>query len=196
MTPVLNGLHIAVFADEGFEPALLLNANTALQREGAITKVVASRRRPIDPLPGATAPAQEVDIPTAEADAKDFDAALVIGGAQGADLDHPKLAAFLADLRADDKPIGAIFKGVGLCIDAGVVAGRRIAADALQAPAVSAAGGMPVDEAVVTDGNLVTGRGAEDVDAFLVCAIDAIRLKFRAGTEGTPDLTAVGLASS
>jgi protease I len=196
MTPVLNGLHIAVFADEGFEPALLLNANNALQREGAITKVVASRRRPIDPLPGASVPAQDVDIPTAEADAKDFDAALVLGGAQGADLDHAKLAAFLADMRADDKPIGAIFKGVAVCADAGVVAGRRIAADALQAPAVASAGGMPVDEAVVTDGNLVTGRGAEDVDAFLACAIDAIRLKFRAGTAGTPDLTAVGLAAS
>lgn len=196
MSPVLNGLHIAVFADEGFEPGLLLTANNALQREGAITKVVASCRRPIDPLPGAAVPSQDVDITTAEADAKDFDAAIVIGGAHGTEHDHAKLSAFLADLRADDKPIGAIFKGVELCIDCSVVAGSRIAADVHHAGAVSTAGGTPVDEGVVADGNLVTGRGPEDIDAFMASAIESIRLKFRAGTAGTPDLTAVGLASS
>ena len=196
MNPVLNGLHIAVFADEGFAPDLLLTANAALQREGAITKVVASCRRPLDPMPGASAPVQDVDVTTAEADADDFDAALVIGGEHGAELDHAKLAAFLAKLRADDKPLGAIFKGVALCVDCGVVSGARVAAAMAQAQAVISAGGIPIDEPVTVEGNFVTARGAEDIDAFLVAAIEAIRLKFRSGMDGAPDLTAVGLASS
>lgn len=212
MISALNGLHIAVFADAGFEPALLLTANHALQREGAITKVMASRRRPLDPIAAdATvalpAPAEvevgvgagagvDVDITTAEADAKDFDAALVIGGEHGAELDHVKLAAFLTDLRADGKPLGAIFKGVDLCINCGVVDGARIAANAAQAPAVRSAGGTPVDDAVVVDGTLVTARGVEDIDAFMVAAIEAIRLKFRAGADGATDLNAIGTAAS
>lgn len=208
MITALNGLHIAIFADAGFEPALLMAANNALQREGAITKVIASRRRPLDPIAAAaavpasvTVPAEvgagvEVDVTTAEADANDFDAALVIGGEHGAERDHGKLAAFLTVLRADGKPLGAIFRGVELCIECGVVDGARIAVGAEQAAAVRSAGGTPVDDAVVVDGTFVTARGVEDIDAFMVAAIEAIRLKFRAGADGTPDLSAIGLASS
>ena len=65
-----------------------------------------------------------------------------------------------------DKPVAAICHGPWTVIEAGVVAGRRMASWPSLKTDLRNAGAEWVDEEVVVDGNLVSSRMPDDIPAF------------------------------
>ena len=68
-------------------------------------------------------------------------------------------------LRGREK-VAAIGHGAQLLISAGTLDGRRVTCSPGIRDDVRAAGAVYSDEATVTDGNLLTGRGPDDLPAF------------------------------
>ncbi len=197
MDPLLIGQHIALFVDDGFESALLGRVNNALEAEGAITKILSPWRRAV---PAADAPPDseplKPDLSSGEADARVFDAVILLGSQSGADHNQMVLADFLVDMQADGKPIGSISQGARLLVGCGLVSGRTLTSAGALADCIRAGGGNWVDQAVVVDRNLVTSRTAEDVDAFNEQVIAVTRAHRNELLKSTPGALAVGLAAS
>jgi protease I len=95
-----------------------------------------------------------------------FDALLIPGGYSP---DHLRADDRMVKLVAGfhDKPIFAICHGPQLLLSAGLVKGRKLTAWKTVQADLRAAGANVVDEQVVVDGNLVTSRKPEDLDAFV-----------------------------
>ena len=78
-----------------------------------------------------------------------------------------KAAVALIKAFADaGKPVAAICHGPWLLVEADVVRGRRVTSWPSIRTDLRNAGAEVVDEAAVTDGNIVTSRKPGDVEAF------------------------------
>jgi len=64
------------------------------------------------------------------------------------------------------KPVAAICHGPWLLVEADVVRGKRVTSWPSIRTDLRNAGGDVVDEAAVTDGNIITSRKPDDVPAF------------------------------
>jgi protease I len=107
----------------------------------------------------------ETDIGSVSPD--DFDALLIPGGYSP---DHlradDRMVRFARTFVEKDKPVFAVCHGPQLLITAGVVKGRRMTAWKTIQDDLRIAGADVVDQEVVVDGNLVTSRKPDDLDAF------------------------------
>jgi len=116
------------------------------------------------------------DLAVDEANADDFDALILPGGVRNPD--HLRLHANVIDLiRAFDrqgKPIGAICHGPWLLIEADLLRGRTATSWPSIRTDLRNAGANVVDQAAVTDGNIVTSRNPDDVEAFTGALIDLV----------------------
>lgn len=116
-----------------------------------------------------------VDATAGTVDAASFDACLIPGGWSPDHLrtDHPTVALVETFVRSG-KPVAAICHGPQLLIEAGVLRGRTLtSAPAVRTDVVNA-GGSWVDREVVTDGNLITSRRPDDLDAFTGALLEAL----------------------
>jgi len=86
-----------------------------------------------------------------------------------------------------DKPIGAICHGPWLLVEADLLRGRTATSWPSIRTDLRNAGANVVDEAAVTDRNIVTGRKPDDVEAFTNALIDLI--------EDRPEVTEIDLAN-
>lgn len=108
MDPMLNGLHIAILVADGFDQEGLAESKNALEREGAITKIVSEKRGKVH---GAGheigADHCEVDLTFGEADPKDFDAIVLPGGSANADRIRNAVEAqhFIQGSENEGKPV-------------------------------------------------------------------------------------------
>jgi protease I len=199
MDPALNGLHIAILVTDGFEQVELTAPKEALEREGAITKIVAEKHgtvqgmnhdQPADQLP--------VDLTFEEADDQDFDAVLLPGGAVNSAHIRTLEAAqkIVQGAQESGKPIAVICHGSWLLVSAGLVQGRTLTSWPTLQQDIEHAGGIWVDREVVVDGNWVSSRKPDDIPAFNREMIAAMAGRMRAALRGTSDEHAVGIASS
>jgi len=85
------------------------------------------------------------------------------------------------------KPIGAICHGPWLLVEAELLRGRTATSWPSIRTDLRNAGAEVVDEAAVTDGNIVTSRKPDDVEAFTSAVIALI--------EDRPEVTEIGVAS-
>jgi protease I len=168
-TSDLTGRKVAILIAEGFEQVEMTEPRKALQAAGAQTAVVSPERGTVVAFQhhdkGERFP---VDISLDEANAADFDALLLPGGALNPDTLRtlPKAVAFVKAFFDADKPVAAICHAPWTLIEAGVVEGRTLTSwPSLQTDARNA-GATWVDREVVVDGNLVTSRKPDDIPAF------------------------------
>ena len=82
------------------------------------------------------------------------------------------------------KPIGAICHAPWLLVEADLLRGRKATSWPSIRTDLRNAGANVVDEPAVTDGNIVTSRKPDDVEAFTNAVIDLI--------EDRPEVTEVG----
>jgi protease I len=162
---LLSGARVAILVEESFEDAELTSPRDALLTAGARVIVVG-------PMAGKSYTGKRggtvtADVAAGAATARDFDA-LVVPGGYAPDkmrLRHA-MVDLVRDVMAAGKPVAAICHGPQVLINANVLRGRTLTCWPSIAVDVKNAGGRYVDQPVVEDGNLITSRKVDDLDAF------------------------------
>ncbi|CAN5782964.1 type 1 glutamine amidotransferase domain-containing protein [soil metagenome] len=109
-----------------------------------------------------------VDRLVGEATVDEFDALVLPGGTMNPDNLRQDDAAvgFVRDFFATGKPVGLICHGPWTLVEADVVRGRTLTSFPSVRTDIRNAGGIVVDEEVVTDRGLVSSRSPDDLPAF------------------------------
>jgi protease I len=184
--PSIPNSRFLIVATDGFEEWELFGPREILQKKGADV-VLASLK--IDPIqatvhddPGKTI---RPDLTIDDADADDFDALILPGGVRNPDhlRLHGNVIALIRQFAEQGKPIGAICHGPWLLVEADLVRGKTVTSWPSIRTDLRNAGGNVIDNAAVTDGNIVTSRNPDDVETFTNALIDLV--------EGRPEVTEI-----
>ena len=175
--PSLPNTRVLIVATDGFEEAELFGPRRILQQRGAEVVLASLKRDPIQATvhddPGNTI---RPDITIDEVLADDFDALILPGGVRNPDQLrlHSNVIDFIKDFDRQGKPIGAICHAPWLLVEADLLRGRTATSWPSIRTDLRNAGANVVNEAAVTDGNIVTSRKPEDVEPFTNAVIDLI----------------------
>ena len=184
--PLIPNSRILIVATDGFEEWELFGPREILQKRGAEVMLASLKTDPIQATihddPGKTI---RPDLTIDQARADDFDALILPGGVRNPDTlrVNGKVIDLIRDFDRQGKPIGAICHAPWLLIEADLVRGKRVTSWPSIRTDVRNAGGNLVDEAAVTDGNIVTARKPEDVEPFTEALIDLV--------ENAPEVTEI-----
>src|SRR4051794_22034433 len=187
--PSLPNARVLIVATDGFEEWELFGPREILQKRGAEVVLASPKSDPIQATvhddPGKTI---RPDLTVDQADADDFDALILPGGVRNPDhlRMNAKVIQLIKEFAAQGKPVAAICHGPWLLVEADLLRGRTATSWPSIRTDLRNAGANLVDEAVVVDGNIVTSRKPDDVEAFTNAVIDLI--------ENRPDVTLVGAA--
>jgi protease I len=165
----LIGKKVAVLVDEGFEQVELIKPRKALDRAGAETLVVSPQETEVRGWNMKRwGKSVAVDVPLDTADPSQFDALLLPGGVMNPDKlrMNPKAVEFVKHFADAGKPIASICHGPWTLIEAGAVRGRTLTSWPSLQTDIRNAGGMWVDQEVVTDKGVVTSRKPDDIGVF------------------------------
>jgi protease I len=165
----ISEARVLVVATDGFEEWELFGPKQILERQGAEVVLASLKRDPIQATihddPGKTI---RPDLTIDEANPDDFDALILPGGVRNPDQLrlHGNVIALIRRFAEQGKPVAAICHGPWLLVEADLVRGRTATSWPSIRTDLRNAGAKVVDEAVVTDGNIVTSRKPDDVEAF------------------------------
>jgi protease I len=177
---------VLIVATDGFEEWELFGPREILQKRGADVVLASLKRDPIQATihddPGKTI---RPDLTIDEAIADDFDALIIPGGVRNPDQlrMHPRVVELIRAFDRQGKPIAAICHGPWLLIEADLLRGRTATSWPSIRTDLRNAGANVVDEPAVTDGNIVTSRKPDDVEAFTNALIDLV--------ENAPEVTEI-----
>lgn len=173
----LQGRRVAVLATNGFEQSELEKPVEALKAAGAEVEVVSPRQGRIQGMEHDDKGRMvEVDRALADADAGDYDALVLPGGANNPDhlrVDDKALRFVRAFFEAG-KPAGVICHAPWILINAGLAEGRTLTSYKTIRQDLKNAGANVVDQEVVVDRGLVTSRNPDDLPAFCAKLIEEI----------------------
>ena len=187
--PSLPNARILIVATDGFEEWELFGPRQILQKRGAEVVLASLKLDPIQASvhddPGRTI---RPDLTVDDADADDFDALILPGGVRNPDTLrlHGNVIELIKAFNQQGKPIGAICHGPWLLVEADLLRGRTATSWPSIRTDLRNAGANVIDDAAVTDGNIVTSRKPDDVEAFTNAIIDLI--------EDRPEVTEIGAA--
>jgi protease I len=163
--PSIADAKVLIIAADGYEDSELLEPRRILRERGAKVTLASLEKGEIR---GDDKACVTVDRTIDQIDAADYDLLVLPGGTKNPDklrMDERVVATIRAFADAG-KPVGAICHGPWLLVEADVVRGRRVTSWPSIRTDLRNAGGDVVDEAAVTDGNIVTSRKPEDIPAF------------------------------
>src|SRR5436309_1495646 len=175
--PSIPNSRILIVATDGFEEWELFGPREILQKRGAEVVLASLKLDPIQATvhddPGKTI---RPDLPIDQASADDFDALILPGGVRNPDQLrlHSNVIDLIKDFARQGKPIGAICHGPWLLVEADLLRGRTATSWPSIRTDLKNAGARVVDQPAVTDGNLVTSRNPDDVQAFTEAVIALI----------------------
>ena len=184
--PLIPDSRVLIVATDGFEEWELFGPRQILQQRGAEVVLASLDLNPIQATvhddPGKTI---RPDLTIDDAKADDFDALILPGGVRNPDhlRMNVKAIALIQRFAAQGKPVAAICHGPWLLVEADLLRGRTATSWPSIRTDLRNAGANVVDEAAVTDGNLVTSRNPQDVEAFTNAVIDLV--------ENAPDVTEI-----
>jgi len=165
----LQGMRVAILATDGVEHVELREPRKALDAAGATTTLFAPKAGQIISMNHMDkADNFDVDSTLEQADASEFDAVLLPGGALNADTlrVHPRAQQFVRDMDEAGKPLAVICHAPWLLVSAGLVRGRTLTGYHTIQDDIRNAGGKWQDAEVVRDKNWVTSRQPSDIPAF------------------------------
>jgi len=175
--PSIPNSRILIVATDGFEEWELFGPRQILQQRGGEVVLASLTRDPIQATvhddPGKTI---RHDITIEEDNPDDFDALILPGGVRNPDhlRIHGNVIGLIKAFAEEGKPIGAICHGPWLLVEADLLRGRKATSWPSIRTDLKNAGANVVDEAAVTDANIVTSRNPDDVEAFTNALIDLI----------------------
>jgi protease I len=173
--PSLPNARVLIVATDGFEEWELFGPRQILQQRGAQVVLASLKRDPIQATvhddPGKTI---RPDLTIDEASAEDFDALILPGGVRNPDQLrlHSNVIELIKAFDRQRKPIAAICHGPWLLVEADLLRGRTATSWPSIRTDLRNAGAEVVDREAVTDGNLVTSRNPDDVEAFTAALIE------------------------
>lgn len=107
------------------------------------------------------------DVAISDVDADEFDALVIPGGYSPDKIRvEPKMAEFTRQINADGKPIAAICHAGWMLAEANLVKGKTVTSWPSIKTDLINAGANWVDQEVVEDGNIITSRKPDDLEAF------------------------------
>ncbi|MEE2037083.1 type 1 glutamine amidotransferase domain-containing protein [Nocardiopsis sp. CT-R113] len=170
MADRLSGRRIAILAADGVERVELVRPREALGEEGAEIDLISLSPGEIQSMNGDIEPSDRFRVDRLVSDAKveDYDALVVPGGTVNPDnlrLDADAVG-FVRDFVASGRPVAAICHGPWILVEADVVRGRTLTSYPSIRTDIRNAGGVVVDEEVVTDHGVTTSRNPDDLPAF------------------------------
>jgi len=175
--PLIKDSRILIVATNGFEEWELFGPKQMLERRGAEVQLASLTLDPIQATvhddPGKTIrPNLTID----QVNPDDFDALILPGGVRNPDdlRIHGNVIGLIRDFNRQGKPIAAICHGPWLLVEADLLRGRTATSWPSIRTDLRNAGANVVDEPAVTDGNLVTSRNPDDVEAFTAAVIDLV----------------------
>jgi protease I len=183
MAGELDGMKVAVLATDGVEQVELERPWQALEEAGAEPELVSLEGGTITMYQHIDKGDQKkVDTTVASADPEDYAALVLPGGVINGDFVRADAdaVAFVKAFFEADKPVAAICHAPWVLTEADVVRGRRMTSWPSLQTDLRNAGAKWVDEEVVVDGNLVTSRNPDDLDAFSAAIVEQFA---QAGTE-------------
>ncbi|MEP7131214.1 MAG: type 1 glutamine amidotransferase domain-containing protein [Sphingomicrobium sp.] len=175
--PEISAARVLIVATDGFEESELFGPREILLERGAEVTLASPERSPIQATvhddPGKTI---RPDLTLEQVDAGDFDALILPGGVRNPDALrlNDKAIALVRAFAELGKPVGAICHGPWLLVEADLIRGKRVTGWPSIWTDLKNAGGNVVDEAAVTDGNIVTSRNPDDVEPFTEALIRLI----------------------
>ena len=184
--PLIPDSRILIVATDGFEEWELFGPREMLQKHGADVVLASLKRDPIQATihddPGKTI---RPDLTVDEAHADDFDALIIPGGVRNPDQlrMHPRVIELIREFDRQGKPIAAICHAPWLLVEADLLRGRTATSWPSIRTDLRNAGANVVDEPAVTDGNIVTSRKPDDVEAFTNALIELV--------ENAPEVTEI-----
>ena len=168
---------ILILATDGFEESELFGPLEILRDRGAEVKLASPKADPIQATvhddPGKTIrPNLTID----EANEGDFDALILPGGVRNPDQLrlHEGAIALIRRFAEAGKPVAAICHGPWLLIEADLVRGRTVTAWPSIRTDLRNAGAKVIDTPAAVDGNIVTSRKPQDVEAFTAALIELV----------------------
>ena len=192
--PRISDARVLIVATDGFEESELFGPREILLDSGAEVVLASPDLKPIQATvhddPGKTI---RPDITVDQATADDYDALLLPGGVRNPDQlrMNEKAVQLVRTFASQGKPVAAICHGPWLLVEADVLRGRTATSWPSIRTDLRNAGANVVDEAAVTDGNLVTSRKPDDVPAFTQALISLIERAPGRSESRQPSETAV-----
>ena len=175
--PAIADARVLIMATDGFEESELFGPREILLARGAEVRLAAPSMRPIQATvmddPGRTI---RPDLSINEVDAVDYDALVLPGGVRNPDALRTNGAAIalIRSFADAGKPVAAICHGPWLLVEADLLRGRTATCWPSIRTDVANAGARLVDEPAVVDGNILTSRKPDDVEAFTAALIGMI----------------------
>jgi len=159
-------MRIACLLDTGFEDSEFRKPFDAFTQAGhQVTVIGLEPGKELKGYRGKETARSEKGIDQVEPDR--FDALFIPGGYSPDHLRaNPKMVEFTRAFFEDERPVFAVCHGPQLLIAARVWKGRRLTAWTTIQEDLRQLGADVVDEEVVVDGNLVTSRKPDDLEAF------------------------------
>jgi protease I len=177
LTSSLSGKKIAfAVANEGVEQVELTSPWQAVEQAGGQPVLVSVESGQVQAFnhldKGDTF---DVDATFADSDPGDFDGLVLPGGVANPDQlrMHDDAVAFVKGFFEAGKPVAAICHAPWSLVEADVVRGRTLTSWPSLQTDLRNAGAEWQDREVVVDGNLVTSRKPDDLDAFNQAALTA-----------------------
>ncbi|MGY1590379.1 type 1 glutamine amidotransferase domain-containing protein [Geodermatophilus sp. SYSU D00708] len=186
MAGELDGMKVAVLATDGVEQVELDRPWQALEEAGAEPELVSLEDGEITAYDHIDkADTKKVDVAVSAADPDDYAALVLPGGVINGDFVRADAdaVAFVKAFFEAGKPVAAICHAPWVLAEADVVRGRRMTSWPSLQTDLRNAGAKWVDEEVVVDGNLVTSRKPDDLDAFTAAMVE----QFAAGPDAEDD---------
>jgi protease I len=175
--PRISEARVLIVATDGFEEWELFGPREIFQKRGAEVVLASLKTDPIQATvhddPGKTI---RPDLTVDQANADDFDALILPGGVRNPDTLrlHQNVIDLILDFDRQGKPVAAICHGPWLLIEADLLRGRKATSWPSIRTDLRNAGANVVDEVVVVDGNIITSRKPDDVEAFTASVIDLV----------------------
>lgn len=169
MTASLKGKRVAFLATDGVEEVEYTEPRKAVEGAGGTAELLSLDTGKIQAVnhmdKGGTYP---VDRPVREANPDEYDALVLPGGVANPDFlrTDPDAVQFVRTFMASGKPVAAICHGPWTLVEADVVSGRTLTSWPSLRTDLANAGATWVDEQVHVDGNLITSRKPDDLEAF------------------------------
>ncbi|MDA8173315.1 MAG: type 1 glutamine amidotransferase [Nitrospiraceae bacterium] len=166
-------MKVLILSDDGFEDLELFVPYYRFREEGFVIDVASKKTGEIE---GKHDYGIMANKEYAEINPGDYDMLFLPGGKAPAKVRKDENALKIArDFMGKNKPVAAICHGPQILISAGVVSGRQMTCWPDVAKELKEAGALYRDDAVVTDGNLVTSRKPEDLADFMREALKLAR---------------------